>query len=151
QIETATWKRVQSSAPANRDLDRRSLVWLVIVAKEPLDERFASELRDRGDEVTVLEKGRVFTELRDGRFSCDFTQEADIDKVCAASMQGLAADEVLQVVYFCNPSRPRPPDKVASEYRREVDDKINGPIALIRSLTRHAKPDKINLTLVTRD
>jgi acyl transferase domain-containing protein len=146
-VETTTWKRVQSFVSAS-GLDRRDLVWLVFVAKESLDERFASALRDRGDKVIVLEKGRVFTEPRENHL---INPEADIDKVCAASVQGLAADKALQVVYFCNPSRPRIPDKIAAEYRREVDDKINGPIALIRSLTRHVKASKINLTLVTRD
>ena len=150
-VETATWKRVQSSTPANRTPDQGELVWLVVVTKELLDERFASALRDRGDKVTVMEKGNVFAALSEDRFSCDPNQEADIDEVCAASVRGLADEKRLRVVYFCNPSRPRPGDKVALEYKQQVDDKINAPIVLIRSLTRHAKADKISLTIVTRD
>ena len=131
--------------------DRGQLVWLAFIATDELDERFAKALRDRGDKVTVVEKGPVFTELGEGRFSCDPNQEADVDELCARVVKGLTAEQRLRVVYFCNPSRPRAADKVASEYKREVDDKINAPIALIRSLTRHASAEKISLTIVTRD
>jgi acyl transferase domain-containing protein/acyl carrier protein len=150
-METATWKRVQSAAAANRDPDRAESVWLVVVTKESLDQRFASTLRDRGDKVTVVEKGSAFAELGDDRFTCDPMQEADVDRVCAASVRELAAEKRLRVVYFCNPSRPRPADKVAGEYKQQVNDKINAPIALIRALTRYAKAEKISLTIVTRE
>jgi acyl transferase domain-containing protein/acyl carrier protein len=150
-VETATWKRVQHSAPVNKAADREELDWLVVVTKEPLDESFAGVLRERGDKVTVMEKGNNFTELSADRFICDPNQEADVDKVCEASVLGLAAEKRLRVVYFCNPSHPRAADKVVADYKQEVDDKINAPIALIRALTRHAKADKISLTMVTRD
>ncbi len=150
-LETATWKRVQYSAPARRNSDPAELVWLVFVATEALDRRFAEALRECGDKVTVVEKGSAFAQLGEGRFSCDPNQEADIDELCSAIAKGLAAEQPLRVVYFCNPSRPRPADRVTSEYRREVDDKINAPIVLIRSLTRHAKAENISLTIVTRD
>ena len=116
-----------------------------------MDERFAEALRARGDKLTVVKKGPVFTELGDGRFSCDPNQEADVDQLCSRVIKGLAADQRLRVVYFCNPSHPRAADKVASEYRHEVDDKISAPIALIRSLTKHTSAEKISLTIVTRD
>ena len=149
-VETATWKRVQYSAPVN-DTDRAQLVWLAFIATNDLDERFAKALRDRGDKTTIVKKGPVFTELGDGRFICDPNQEADIDELCSKVVKGLAPEQRLRVVYFCNPSHARTADRVASEYKREVDDKINTPITLVRSLTRHASAGKISLTIVTRD
>ena len=149
-VETATWKRVQYSAQADA-ADQTKLVWLAFIASEDLDERFAEALRTRGDSVTVIKKGPVFTELGEGWFSCDPNQEADVDQLCSMVIKGLTAEQRLRVVYFCNPSRPRAAGKVASEYKREVDDKINAPIALIRSLTRHTTAKKISLTIVTRD
>ena len=140
-METVTWKRVQYTAPENSDPDRAALRWLVFAAKEALDERFAQALRDRGGEVTVVEKGDGFSP----------THEADIDKVCSAAVKGLAAEQRLRVVYFCDVSHPSAAKAVASRYRREVDDKINVPVALIRSLTRHADAKNIGLTIVTRD
>jgi acyl transferase domain-containing protein len=149
-VETATWKRVQYSAQAHT-ADRAKLVWLAFIASEDLDERFAEALRARGDKLTVVKKGPVFTELGDDWFSCDPNQEADVDQLCSRVIKGLAADQRLRVIYFCNPSHPRAADKVAAEYRHEVDDKIGAPIALIRSLTKHTSADKISLTIVTRD
>jgi acyl transferase domain-containing protein/acyl carrier protein len=150
-VETATWKRLQYSAAANTDADRTQQVWLVFVAGEALDECFASALRDCGNKVTVVEKGAGFAKLGDGRFRCDPTQDAQIDNVCSAIATGLAAAQQLRVVYFCNPSRPRAADQVSSEYGQEVDDKINSPIVLLRTLTRHAKANNISFTIVTRD
>ena len=150
-VETATWKRVQYSAPAHRNRDQAQLVWLVFVAREAVDQRVANALRNRGDKVIVVEKGAGFIRLGDDYFSCDPNQEADIDELCLAITKGFTTEQQLRVVYFCNPSRPRPADKVALEYRREVDDKINAPIVLIRSLTRHAKAENVSLTIVTRD
>ena len=150
-VETATWKRVQHSAPARTNADQTALVWLVFVTTETVDQRVANALRNRGDEVIVVEKGAAFTKLGEGRFSCDPNQEANIDDLCSAIAEALATDRLLRVVYFCNPSHPRAADQVASQYRREVNDKINAPIALIRSLTRHAKNENIGLTIVTRD
>jgi acyl transferase domain-containing protein len=149
-VETATWKRVQYSAQADT-ADRAKLVWLAFIASEDLDERFAEALRARGDKLTVVKKGPVFTELGDDWFSCDPNQEADVDQLCSRVIKGLAADQRLRVIYFCNPSHPRAADKVAAEYRHEVDDKIGAPIALIRSLTKHTSAEKISLTIVTRD
>ncbi len=149
-VETATWKRVQYSAQTDA-ADRTKLVWLAFIAGEHLDERFAEALQTRGDSVTVIKKGPVFTELGEGWFSCDPNREADVDQLCSMVIKGLTAEQRLRVVYFCNPSRPRAAGKVASEYKREVDDKINAPIALIRSLTRHTTAEKISLTIVTRD
>ena len=101
--------------------------------------------------VTVIKKGPVFTELGEGWFSCDPNQEADVDQLCSMVIKGLTAEQRLRVVYFCNPSRPRAAGKIASEYKREVDDKINAPIALIRSLTRPHDCPEGSLTIVTRD
>ena len=149
-VETTTWKRVQHSAAPN-DAERGCLVWLVVAGSERLDERVVAHLRSRGDSVTVLQKGTAFEQLADDCFSCDPNQEADVEKVCAASVRELPPEKRLRVIYFCNPSDPQPADRIAAEYKREVDDKINAPIVLIRSLTKHAKTDKISLTIVTRN
>jgi acyl transferase domain-containing protein/acyl carrier protein len=148
-METVSWKRVQYSV--DEDLDRRRPSWLVFVAKEALDERFADALSDRGGNVTVVEKGGDFEQLGERRFSLAPIREADLNELCAAAVKGLGAKQRLRVVYFCDPSRPRAAEAVASEYRREVDDKVNAPIVLIRSLMRHADAKNISLTIVTRD
>jgi acyl transferase domain-containing protein/acyl carrier protein len=150
-VETATWKRVQHSALAIKQPNGEKSVWLVVIAGQPLDESFARVLSERGDKVTILEKATGFAELGERRFACDPNQETDVDKICAASLQDLADGNRLRVVYFCNPSQSRSADQVAAEYKPEVDDKINAPIALIRSLMRHAKAEKISFTIVTRD
>ena len=150
-VETATWKRIQYSTPARTNADQAALIWLVFVTTESVDQRVANAFRNRGDKVIVVEKGTAFTKLDEGRFSCDPNQEANIDELCSAIAETLATDQLLRVVYFCSPSRPAAADQVASQYRREVNDKINAPIALIRSLTRHAKNENIVLTVVTRD
>lgn len=150
-METVTWKRVQYSAPADGPSDRAELSWLVFVAEEALDERFARALGDSGGKVTVVEKGGAYKRLDEHRFAIDPNREADIDQVCSAAVEGLAAERRLRVVYFCDASHPLAAKLVAAKYRREVDDKINVPVALIRSLTRHADAKNISLTIVTRD
>ena len=148
-METVSWKRVQYSA--DEDLSRRRPSWLVFVAKEALDERFVDALSDRSGRVTVVEKGGDFEQLGEGRFSLDPNREEELNELCAEAVKGLAAEQRLRVVYFCDPSLPRAAEAVASEYRREVDDKVTAPIALIRSLMRHANAKNISLTIVTRD
>ncbi len=148
-METVSWRRVQYSV--DEDQDRRRPSWLVFVAKTELDERFADALSEGGGKVTVVEKGAKFERLGDHRFSVDLNREADLNELCANAVLGLGPAQRLRVVYFCNPSRPRPAEAVVSEYRREVDDKINAPIVLIRSLMRHADAKNINLTFVTRE
>jgi phthiocerol/phenolphthiocerol synthesis type-I polyketide synthase E len=150
-VETATWKRVQHAVPSRRAPGETKQAWLVFVAHEAVDQCVAEALRGRGDEVTIVEKGAGFARLGDGRFTCDVSQEADFDELCAGLAKVSAVEQRLGVVYFCDPSRIRPACQVALDYRREVDDKINAPIALIRSLMRHAKAESVSLTIVTRD
>jgi acyl transferase domain-containing protein/acyl carrier protein len=147
-METVSWKRLQYSV--DEDLDRRPS-WLIFVAKEALDERFVDALSDRSSKVTVVEKWGDFKQLGERRFSLDPNREADLNGLCAAAVKGLGAKQRLRVVYFCDPSRPRAAEAVASEYRLEVDDKVNAPIVIIRSLMRHADAKNISLTIVTRD
>ena len=148
-METVSWRRVQYSV--DEDQDRRRPSWLVFVARTELDERFADALSESGGKVTVVEKGAEFERLGDHRFSVDVNREADLNELCANAVMGLGPAQRLRVVYFCDPSRPRPAEAVAGEYRREVDDKINAPIVLIRTLMRHADAKNINLTFVTRE
>ena len=150
-METATWKRVQYTQPLDQDGNGSELVWLVFVATQTVDESFAKALNDRGDKVTVVKKGAALAKLGEHLFSCDPNQETDLDELCSMTVEELGAEQKLQVVYFCNPSHPCSAERVAAEYRREVDDKINAPVALIRSLTRHTNAEKINLTIVSRD
>jgi NADP-dependent 3-hydroxy acid dehydrogenase YdfG len=149
-FETATWKRVQHSALASNP-DSEWQVWLAFIAADDLHDHFARTLRKRGDKVTVVKKGPVFAELGDDWFSCDSNQEADVDALCAMVAKKLTPNQRLRVVYFCNPSRPRAADQVASDYKREVDDKVHAPIKLIRSLTNHIKAARVDLTLVTQE
>ena len=104
-VETATWKRVQYSAQTDAS-DRGKLVWLAFIASEDLDERFAETLRARGDQLTVVKKGPVFTELGNGWFSCDPNQEADVDQLCSRVIKDLAADQRLQSRVFLQPIAP---------------------------------------------
>jgi acyl transferase domain-containing protein len=150
-METATWKRVQYARLTDKDRNEAEVVWLVFVTEEMVDESFAGALRGRGDKVTVVKKGSVFAKLREDLFSCDPNQEADIDELCSVTVGELNPEQNLRVVYFCSRSHPCSAQAVSLDYRREVDDKINAPVALIRSLTRHANAEKIDLTIVTRD
>jgi acyl transferase domain-containing protein len=149
-VETATWKRVQHSALANNP-DSEWQVWLAFIAADDLQDHFARTLGKRSDKVTVLKKGPVFAELGDDWFSCDPNQEANVDALCAKVAKQLTPNQRLRVVYFCNPSRRRTADQVASDYKREVDDKVNAPITLIRSLTSHIKAARVELTFVTQE
>ena len=104
-----------------------------------------------GRKVTIVEKSDEFKELGELHFALSVNNEADLDRLCAQAVKGIEAEERLQVIYFCDPSHPRAADAVAAEYRREVDDKLNAPITLVRSLMRHADAKNVSLTIVTRD
>ena len=148
-METVSWKRLQYSV--DRDLDRRRPNWLVFVTKESLDQRFAEALSDHSGKATIVEKGGDLEQLGERRFSLDPNREEELNELCAEAAKGLGAEQRLRVVYFCDPSRPRAAEEVASEYRRKVDDKVNALIVLIRSLMRHADAKSVSLTVVTRD
>ena len=105
-------------------------------------------MSEGGGKVTVVEKGAKFERLDDQRFSADPNREEDLNELCANGRRGRGRQR-LRVVYFCDPSSPRPAEAVAAEYRREVDDKINAPIVLIRSLMRHADAKNVSVTFVT--
>ncbi len=104
-----------------------------------------------GRKATIVEKSDEFKELGELHFALSVNNEADLDRLCAQAVKGIEAEERLQVIYFCDPSHPRAADAVAAEYRREVDDKLNAPITLVRSLMRHADAKNVSLTIVTRD
>ena len=148
-METVSWKRVQYSADG--DVNRTKQDWLVFVSPETLDRSFANALSELGRKVTIVEKGNEFKELGELHFALSVNHEDDLDRLCAQAVKGIEAEERLQVVYFCDPSHPRAAEAVASEYRREVDDKLNAPITLVRSLMRHADAKNVSLTIVTRD
>jgi phthiocerol/phenolphthiocerol synthesis type-I polyketide synthase E len=148
-METVSWKRVQYAADSHVDRARQD--WLVFVSGEALDRSFADALGELGRKVTIVEKGDEFKELGERRFALNVNREADLDKLCAQTVKGIEGEERLQVIYFCDPSHPRPAEAVASEYRREVDDKLNAPITLVRSLMQHADAKNVSLTIITRD
>ena len=148
-METVSWKRVQYSADG--DVNRTKQDWLAFVSGQTLDRAFADALSEHGRKVTIVEKSDEFKELGELHFALSVNHEADLDRLCAQAVKGIEAEERLQVVYFCDPSHPRAADAVAAEYRREVDDKLNAPITLVRSLMRHADAKNVSLTIVTRD
>jgi phthiocerol/phenolphthiocerol synthesis type-I polyketide synthase E len=123
----------------------------VFVGEQALDRAFADALSEHGRKVTIVEKSDEFRELGELHFALSANHEDDLDRLCAEAVKGIQADERLQVIYFCDPSHPRAADAVAPEYRREVDDKLNAPIILVRSLMRHADAKNVSLTIVTRN
>src|SRR5271165_638067 len=148
-METVSWKRVQYSADG--DVDRTKQDWLAFVSGQTLDRAFADALGELGRKATIVEKSDEFRELGELHFALSVNNEGDLDRLCAQAVKGIEAEERLQVIYFCDPSHPRAADAVAADYRREVDDKLNAPITLVRSLMRHADAKNVSLTIVTRD
>ena len=148
-METVSWKRVQYAADS---ADGAKQDWLVFVSsKASFDRNFVTALNERGEKVIIVKKAKEYRQLGEHRFTLDFDREADLDKICAHALTGIKPEARLQVVYFCDPTRPRAANRVAAAYRREVNDKLNAPITLVRSLMRHADPKNINLTMITRD
>ncbi len=145
-METVSWKRVQYAADG--DVNRPKQDWLTFVSGQPLDRAFTDALSEHGRKVTIAEKGDEFKEFGGRHFALSVNKEADLDRLVA---QAVEAEERLQVIYFCDPSHPRAADAVAGEYRGEVDDKLNAPITLVRSLMRHADAKNVSITIVTRD
>ena len=148
-METVSWKRVQYAADGA--VNRTKQDWLAFVSGQPLDRSFADALGELGRKATIVEKSDEFKELGELHFALSVNNEADLDRLCTLAVKGIEAEERLQVIYFCDPSYPRAADAVAAEYRREVDDKLNAPITLVRSLMRHADAKNVSLTIVTRD
>ena len=150
-METVTWRRVQYSAPAIPDPARIEPTWLVLSTKGPLAEQTVAALRQRGGKVMVVEKADEFVRIDDDRVALDPLSERDLDPICAAIGKALAEKQRLQVIYFCDPPRARSADTVATQYRSEVDDKVNAPIGLIRSLMKQIKPNSVTVTMITSD
>jgi acyl transferase domain-containing protein/acyl carrier protein len=148
-METVTWRRVQYSSPAKSDPSRIEPAWLVFSAKQSLAEPLVAALRERGGNVTVVEKGGKFRQLEDNRVALDPNNETDLEQLCARLIKDLGEKQRLQVVYLCDPPRARLAGTVASQYCDEVNDKVNAPIVLIRSLMRQGKPDNVTLTMIT--
>ena len=150
-METVTWRRVQYSALPKLNPDRVEPAWLVISTGEPVAGQLIAALRARGGKVSVVEKGSDFKQIDESRFVLDPTREGDLDLVCGQIVKGLGEKQRLQVVYFCDPPRERTASEVVSQYRSEVNDKVNAPIVLIRSLMKQTKPNNVTLTMITRD
>ena len=150
-METVTWKRVQYPGAEAFGPEEQARTWLVFLSGDDFDRQFADLLVASSAKVTVVERGAEFRRIDAAHVVLDLSREADLDTVCSTALKGLAGEERLQVVYFCHPSKPRPAAAVASDYRREVDDKINAPISIIRSLTGSADAKSIALTVVTRE
>jgi hypothetical protein len=72
-------------------------------------------------------------------------------QLCKTVMKTLTKRQRLQVVYFCEPTPEGKPKLVETRYRRDVDDKLNVPIVLIRSLMQAGKPENVTITFVTRE
>jgi len=149
-METVTWRRVQY-ASAKPNPDRIEPAWLVFSNKERLADQLIEALRARGGQVMVAEKDREFRDIDDSRVALDPVNEEDVDLVCGELVKGLAEKQRLQVVYFCDPPRERSAAAVAQQYRGEVNDKVNAPIVLIRSLMKHGKPGDVAVTMITTD
>ena len=148
-MESVTWKRLRTMRPLGGESAPQR--WLIFVGKDAVEEGVAEALRAGGATVTVVRKGGAFAQTGEFVFSADPNSEADMDAVCKPSVAGLAEDERLRVVYFCAAGRGRGEASAAARYRREVDDKINAPIVLIRTLMRHANAKNVALTVVTRE
>ena len=64
-METVTWRRVQYFNPPGASGKASSQPrWLVFNPTEKIDKRIAAALRQRGDKVTIVEKGPRFQNLR---------------------------------------------------------------------------------------
>ena len=133
-METVTWRRVQYSGPAGQTSKRADPQWLLFNPTEKIDRRIASALRERGGKVTIIEKAAKYKTFADGRIALDPSREADVARACETVVKALPKRQRLQVVYFCEPTPARKPELVEARYRKDIDDKLNTPIVLMRSL-----------------
>ena len=150
-METVTWRRVQYLNPPGANARTAPTRWLVFNPTEKIDKRIAAALRQRGDKVTIVEKGPIFKTYTDGRVTLDLTDEVDLALLCKTVMKSLTKRQRLQVVYFCAPTPKRKPELVEARYRADIDDKLNVPIMLIRSLMQAGSPENVTITFVTRE
>ena len=150
-METVTWRRVQYFNPPGASGKAMQPRWLVFNPTEKIDKRIAAALRQRGDKVTIVEKGPRFRTYADGRVTLDPTDEVDLAQLCKTVMKSLAKRQRLQVVYFCAPSPERKAELVEARYRADIDDKLNIPIMLTRSLMQAGNPENVTITFVTRE
>jgi phthiocerol/phenolphthiocerol synthesis type-I polyketide synthase E len=149
-METVSWKRVQYSGDSGEERPKQD--WLVFASDDnAFAGSFVSALNGSGAKAVVAKKADKYRDLGKGRFALSVVNEGDLDKLCARTVKGIGPEARLQVVYFCDPSRPRTPNKVGSEYRGEIDDKLNAPITLVRSLMRHTDAKSVNVTIVTQE
>ena len=142
-------RAILQSAGSKRQSDATR--WLVFNPTEKIDKRIAAALRQRGDKVTIVEKGPRFRTYADGRVTLDPTDEVDLAQLCKTVMKSLAKRQRLQVVYFCAPSPERKAELVEARYRADIDDKLNIPIMLTRSLMQAGNPENVTITFVTRE
>jgi phthiocerol/phenolphthiocerol synthesis type-I polyketide synthase E len=150
-METVSWRRVQYSGLTAHRTGRFESHWLVFNPTQAIDRRITAALRARGGKVFMVEKGAQFKILGNGRFTLDPTREADLEEICARVVKPLSKRQQLQVVYFCEPTAELKPELVEARYRSEVDDKLNIPIMLMRSLLRFGKPENVTITFITRE
>ena len=149
-METVTWRRVQYSGPAGRTSKRAERHWLLFNPTEKIDKRIVAALRERGGKVTIIEKAAKYKTIADGRITIDPSCETELARACDTVMKALSKRQRLQVVYFCEPTSARKPELVGTRYRKDIDDKLNWPIMLMRSLMQAGKPDNVTITFVTR-
>jgi len=148
-METVTWRRVQYFSP--RGGKTEPLRWLIFNATEKIDKRIAAALRQRGDKVVMVEKGPRLKTHANGRTTLDPTNEVELAQLCRTVMKSLTKRQRLQVIYFCAPTPARQPELVETRYRADIDDKLNVPIMLTRSLMQAGSPEKVSITFVTRE
>lgn len=150
-METVTWRRVQYATPPRSAAKRAEPLWLLFNPTEKIDRRLAAILRQRGGAVTVVEKGPKYRVFPGRRIVLDPTREADLVKACGAVIEATSKRQRLQVVYFCERTPLRKPELVEARYRKDIDDKLNIPIMLTRSLMQAGKPENIAVTYITRE
>ena len=150
-METVTWRRVQYFNPPGASAKASSTRWLIFNPTEKIDKRIAAALRQYGDKVTIVEKGPRFKTYADGRVALDPTDEVDLAQLCKTVMKSLTKRQQLQVIYFCAPTPERKPELVEARYQADIDDKLNVPIMLTRSLMQAGSPENVTITYVTRE
>jgi phthiocerol/phenolphthiocerol synthesis type-I polyketide synthase E len=140
------WRRVERLRRRIRG-NGTKMNWLVVTSGQALDLAFVNRRRQSGCVVTIAEKieEAEFIQLAADHYVIDPRRETDFARLFAAMEGRLKSEGQLQVVYFCEETRGQ------ADYAREVDDKVNALIFLLRQLDLFRGHHETLLTVVTRD
>jgi phthiocerol/phenolphthiocerol synthesis type-I polyketide synthase E len=141
------WKRIERFGQRERGEGAKAN-WVVVTSGQALDLAFIGKRRESGCHVAVAQKleGAEFGRLGPDHYAIDPQREGDFARLFDVLSAQLHADEPLHIVYFCEETPAQ------ASYEREVDDKINALIFILRQLDMVRGPRRqTTMTVVKRD